>query len=91
MEVKLTDTERCQTRYDQLNLIKEKRRKALCHGQLYQQRLKKAFDKKVESRILIEGDLVLKKILPSQYDDRGNGCQTMKAHMSLRNISQEVL
>lgn len=71
VEAELTDVEWCQTRYDQLNLIEEKRLKALCHGQLYQQRLKNAFDKKVKSRKFVEGDLVLMKILPGQHDVRG--------------------
>ncbi|CAJ2645856.1 unnamed protein product [Trifolium pratense] len=49
METKLEEAEWVQTRFDQLNLIEEKRLTALCHGQLYQKRLKKAFDKKVEN------------------------------------------
>ena len=36
MEAKLEEAEWVQARYDQLNLIEEKRLKALCHGQLYQ-------------------------------------------------------
>ena len=39
MEVKLEEAEWVQARYDQLNLIEEKRLKALCHGQLYQRRM----------------------------------------------------
>ena len=35
MEAKLEEAEWVQARYNQLNLIKEKRLKALCHGQLY--------------------------------------------------------
>ncbi|RDX61427.1 hypothetical protein CR513_60343, partial [Mucuna pruriens] len=41
-----------------------KRLTALCHGQLYKKRIKRAFDRK-------EGDLVLKKILPSSKDPKG--------------------
>jgi hypothetical protein len=52
-------------------LIEEKRMTALCHGQLYQKRMKQAFDKKVRPREFKEGDLVLKKILPFQPDSRG--------------------
>jgi hypothetical protein len=63
MEAELTEAEWCQNRYDQLNLIEEKRMAALCHGQLYQRRMKQAFDKKVRPREFREGDLVLKKIL----------------------------
>jgi hypothetical protein len=71
MEAKLDEAEWIQNNYDQLNLIDEKRMTALCHGQLYQQRIKKAFDKKVRPREFKEGDLVLKKILPVHKDSRG--------------------
>ncbi|KAK2428867.1 hypothetical protein QL285_027352 [Trifolium repens] len=71
METKLEEAEWVQTRFDQLNLIEEKRLTALCHGQLYQKRLKKAFDKKVRPREFREGDMVLKKILPIHKDPRG--------------------
>ncbi|XP_028208435.1 uncharacterized protein LOC114391656 [Glycine soja] len=71
MEAQLSEAEWCQSRYDQLNLIEEKRIKALCHGQLYQQRMKRAFDKKVRPRVFQEGDLVLKKVLSFQPDSRG--------------------
>jgi hypothetical protein len=47
MEAYLLEAEWCQSRFDQSNLIEEKRMMALCHGQLYQQRMKKDFDKKV--------------------------------------------
>ena len=42
----------------------------MCHGQLYQQRMKKAFDKKVKPRVFREGDLVLKKLLSFKPDVR---------------------
>ena len=71
MEAKLSEAEWCQSRYDQLNLIEEKRMTALCHGQLYQKRMKKAFDKKVRPRVFREGDLVLKKIQSFISDSRG--------------------
>jgi len=44
---------------------------ALCHSQLYQQRLKRAFDKKVRPRQFRESDLILKVILPIHNDTRG--------------------
>ncbi|XP_050890237.1 uncharacterized protein LOC127095610, partial [Lathyrus oleraceus] len=71
METKLEEAEWIQNRFDQLNLIDEKRLTSLCHGQLYQKRLKRAFDKKVRVREFREGDLVLKKILPIHKDSRG--------------------
>ena len=57
--------------FDQLNLIEEKRLAALCHVQLYQKRMKKAFDKKVKPREFREGDLVLRKIMSFNTDSRG--------------------
>lgn len=71
MEAKLDEVEWIQNNYDQLNLIDEKRMTALCHGQLYQKRIKRAFDKKVRPREFKEVDLVLKKLLPVHKDSRG--------------------
>ena len=39
METKLEEAEWVRARYEQLNLIEEKRLRALCHGQLYQKRM----------------------------------------------------
>ena len=61
LDTKLVEDEWVKTRYDQLNLIDEKRLTALCHGQAYQKRMIKAFNKKVHDRQFREGDLVLKK------------------------------
>lgn len=71
MEAKLDEAKWFQTRFDELNLIEDKRLKSLSHGQLYQRSLKKSFDKKVHPRMFQEGDLVLKKILPIHKDSRG--------------------
>nr|KYP42726.1 Pol polyprotein [Cajanus cajan] len=70
-EAKLPETEWVQTRFDQLNLIEEKRLDAICHGQTYQRRIKRAFDKRVQPRPFKEGDLVLRKLLPAQKDKIG--------------------
>lgn len=67
MEIKLDEAEWVQNCFDELNLIEEKRMIALCHGQLYQQKLKCAFDK-VHPRVFRQGDLVLKRIIPGQRD-----------------------
>jgi len=71
LEAKLSEAEWCQHRYDQLNLIEEKRMTALCDGQLYQTRIKQAFDKKVRPHKFKEGDLVVKCIKSFQLDPRG--------------------
>ena len=62
MKTQLEEAEWVQARLDQLNLIEEKRLTAVCHGQLYQRRMKKAFDKKVRPREFHEDDLVLKNL-----------------------------
>ncbi|KAI5398821.1 hypothetical protein KIW84_064270 [Lathyrus oleraceus] len=71
MDVKLQEAEWVRTRYEELSLIEEKRLAAICHGQLYQQRMKRAFDRKVRPRVYHVGDMVLKRILPPQNDRRG--------------------
>jgi len=71
METQLDKAEWVQARFDQLNLIEEKRLAATCHGKLYQRRMKKAFDKRVHPREFHEGEMVLKKILHIQKDYKG--------------------
>jgi hypothetical protein len=44
-------------------MISEKRLAAICHHQLYQNRIARAYDRKVRPREFKEGDLVLRKIL----------------------------
>ena len=46
-DVELDESELVQNRLDQLELIDEKRLTDVCHGQVYQQRTRKAFDKRV--------------------------------------------
>ncbi|KAK8676951.1 hypothetical protein V6N13_142509 [Hibiscus sabdariffa] len=70
-EVELDDAEWIQVRYDQLNLIEEKRLKAICHAQMCQKRMIRAHNKKVHLREFRQGDLVLKMILPTENDSRG--------------------
>ena len=54
-EVKLDESEWVRARLDQLNLIEEKRLKAICHGQMYQKRMMQAYNKKVWPREFKEG------------------------------------
>ncbi|XP_075669990.1 uncharacterized protein LOC142639740 [Castanea sativa] len=62
LESEIPEADWLQNRYDQLCMLDEKRLKALYHIQGYQRRLRKAFDKKVRTRDLKLGDLVLKEI-----------------------------
>ncbi|PKI50524.1 hypothetical protein CRG98_029078, partial [Punica granatum] len=54
-----------------LNLIDEKRLTALYDSQCYQQRMARAFNKKVRPRKFSPGDLVLRKVLHIAPDSRG--------------------
>uniref|UniRef100_A0A2N9GYY6 Uncharacterized protein n=1 Tax=Fagus sylvatica TaxID=28930 RepID=A0A2N9GYY6_FAGSY len=60
-----------QARYEQLNFIDEKRLAALCHGQLYQRWIERAYNKKARPRTFQPGDLVLKKKNTALSDSRG--------------------
>ena len=91
MEAKLTDAEWVHSHYDQPNLIEEKRLTAMCHGQLYQQRMKKAFDKKVKPRMFREGDLCSRRFYRLNQILGANRLLIMKAHMLLREPFQAVL
>ncbi|XP_075101676.1 uncharacterized protein LOC142177111 [Nicotiana tabacum] len=67
-EAKLEDTEWIRVRQEQLILTDEKRMDTVCHGQLYQNRMANAFNKKVKPHQFIPGQLVLKKIFPHQEE-----------------------
>ena len=62
LESEIFEANWLQSRYDQLCMLDEKRLKALYHIQCYKRRIRKAFDKKVRTRDLKFGDLVLKEI-----------------------------
>jgi len=70
VDSELEEVEWAKVRYEQLNLISEKRIAAICHHQLYQRRMAKSYDKKVQPRGFHEGDLVLKKISPLPGEDQ---------------------
>jgi len=47
VEAEIEDSEWVKTRLEQLTLIDEKRMAAVCHGQLYQRRMARAYNKRV--------------------------------------------
>ncbi|XP_070017067.1 uncharacterized protein [Nicotiana sylvestris] len=70
-EAELDDAEWVKSRYEQLALIDGKRMNVVCHGQLYQNRMSRAFNKRVKPRKFALGQLVLKKIFPHQDEAKG--------------------
>ncbi|XP_077232165.1 uncharacterized protein LOC143866918 [Tasmannia lanceolata] len=71
MEAGLPESVWAQARYQELQMIDEKRLKALYHVLGYQRRVERAFNKKVRVRDLKKGDLVLKSFRAPVYDPRG--------------------
>ncbi|XP_071901082.1 uncharacterized protein [Coffea arabica] len=63
MEAKLDEADWIKQRHEQLSLIDEKRLNAICHGQYYQKRMTRAYNKKVKGRLFKKEDKVLKRIL----------------------------
>ena len=67
-ESDLDEDEWIQTRLDQLSFLDEKMLAAICHGQMYQKRMIKAFNKKIKHQVYQAGDLVIKCIILPQGD-----------------------
>ncbi|XP_019242445.1 PREDICTED: uncharacterized protein LOC109222553, partial [Nicotiana attenuata] len=71
VEAGIEDTEWMKSRLEQLSLIDEKRLAAVCFGQLYQQRMARAYNNKVRPRKFEVGQLVLKRIFLHQEEAKG--------------------
>ncbi|XP_049348561.1 uncharacterized protein LOC125813120 [Solanum verrucosum] len=71
---------------DQLTLIDEKRMIAVCHGQLYQQRMIRTLNKKMRSRTFEEGQLVLKRIFPYQNEYKGKFASNWQGPYMVRKV-----
>ena len=82
----LSEHDWIQTRLDQLNLIDENRLTAVFHGQIYQKRIIKAFNKKVIRQVYQVGDLVIKRIILPQSDPRGKWTPTYEGPFVIKNI-----
>ncbi|XP_049374095.1 uncharacterized protein LOC125839167 [Solanum verrucosum] len=85
-EAELNDAEWVHKRIDQLTLIDEKRMVAVCHGQLYRQRMIHAFHKKVRARIFEIGQLVLKRIFPHQDEYNGKFAPNWQGPYMIRKV-----
>ncbi|XP_059281371.1 uncharacterized protein LOC132035070 [Lycium ferocissimum] len=70
-EAELDNAEWVRARYVQLALIDEKRIVVVSHGQLYRQRMARAFNKRVRTRLFQIGQMVLKRIFPHQDEYKG--------------------
>ena len=86
----LNEDDWIRTRLDQLNLIDKKRLTAIFHGQAYQNRMIKAFNKKFRRQEYQVEDLVVKRIILSQGHLRGKLTPTYEGPFVIKNMcSQE--
>ena len=85
----LNEDDWIQTRLDQLNLIDEKRLTAIFHGQTYQKRMIKEFNKKVRQQEYQVRDLVIKHIILPQGDPRGKWTPWYEGLFVVKNIFSE--
>ncbi|XP_075104215.1 uncharacterized protein LOC142178494 [Nicotiana tabacum] len=72
--------------YNTLTLIDEKRMTAVCHGELYQQRIARDYDKKVRPRNFEVGKLVLRHILPHHQEVKGKFAPNWKDPCIIRKL-----
>ncbi|KAL9226186.1 hypothetical protein vseg_002027 [Gypsophila vaccaria] len=71
-ESQIPESDWARERYDQFMLLDESHLNSLSTVQMYQARLQRAFNKKVKSRKIKVGDLVLKSVrAPLPVDPRG--------------------
>ncbi|XP_060211865.1 uncharacterized protein LOC132639441 [Lycium barbarum] len=75
-----------QARYEQLDLIDEKRIVDVCHGQLYWQRIERAFNKRVRTRLFQIGQLVLKWIFSHQDEYKGKVASNWQGPYVVRKV-----
>ena len=71
LELQISETEWAQARFDQLNLLDEKKLRVADHVQPYQRKMARAFKKQVKPRPLQKGDLVLSILIGLVGDPRG--------------------
>ena len=67
-------------------MIDEKRLAVVCHGQMYQKRMIKAFNKKIKHRIYQAGDLVFKRIILPQGEPRGKWNPTYEGPFIVKKV-----
>ncbi|XP_075074498.1 uncharacterized protein LOC142162089 [Nicotiana tabacum] len=70
-KAKLDDVEWIRVRQEQLMFIDEKKMDVVCHGQLYQNRMDNAFNKRVKPRQFTRGSWFSKKLFPYQEEAKG--------------------
>ena len=89
LEHQISETEWVQSRYDQLNLLDERRLRAADHVQAYQRKMTRSFRKRVRPRKFQKGDLVLKVLRGLINDPRGKFRPNWSGPYVIRDLTQE--
>ncbi|XP_070015694.1 uncharacterized protein [Nicotiana sylvestris] len=85
-EVELDDAEWVKSRCEQVALIDGKRINVICHGQLYQNRMSRAFNKRVKLRQFTPGQLVLKKMFSHQDEAKGKFSPNLQGPYNVHRV-----
>eukprot|EP00261_Vitis_vinifera_P037221 XP_019078464.1 PREDICTED: uncharacterized protein LOC109123373 [Vitis vinifera] len=89
LEQQIPEADRAQARFDQLNLLDERRLRAADHVRAYQRKMARAFKKRVKPRPLHVGDLVLKVIRGLIRDPRGKFRPNWSGPYFIRELTPE--
>ncbi|KAL6347639.1 hypothetical protein AAG906_026167 [Vitis piasezkii] len=89
LEQQISETEWAQARFDQLNLLDERRLRAADHVQAYQRKMARAFKKRVKPRPLYKGDLVLRMLRGLIGDPRGKFRPNWSGPYVIRELTPE--
>ncbi|XP_060178040.1 uncharacterized protein LOC132607975 [Lycium barbarum] len=85
-EVELDNVEWVRVRYEQLDLIDEKRMVSICHSQLYRQMMARAFNKRIGTRLFQIGQMVLKRIFLHQDEYKGKFAPNWQVPYAVRKV-----
>ncbi|RVW90541.1 hypothetical protein CK203_031047 [Vitis vinifera] len=89
LEQQIPETDWAQARFDQLNLLDERRLRAADHVRAYQRKMARAFKKRVKPRPLHVGDLVLRVIRGLIRDPRGKFRPSWSGPYFIRELTLE--
>ncbi|RVW62186.1 Gypsy retrotransposon integrase-like protein 1 [Vitis vinifera] len=89
LEQQIPETDWAQARFDQLNLLDERRLRAADHVRAYQRKMARAFKKRVKPRPLHVGDLVLRVIRGLIRDPRGKFRPSWSGPYFIRELTPE--
>ena len=89
MEHQIGETDQLQAKYNQLNLLDEKRLRATDHMHVYERKMDCAFRKRVKPKKFQKDDLVLKVLKGFISDPRGKFRPSWSGPYVIQELTQE--